>query len=57
MVVEFKGGSNDGLKFTLIDGVAEDGREITAWTCNHRPGYFRQVFIPLDFEHPDMVPK
>jgi hypothetical protein len=51
MAVESVSGPTDGRKMALIkkaDGSA-------TWKCNLRPGEFKQVWVPLDFQHPDLI--
>jgi len=46
--LEFREGANDGLCFTMVDVLLEDGTQTCAFTCNERTGYFRQVFVRWD---------
>jgi len=45
------GGEKAGETWTQIIAVLDNGREVTAWVSNARPGYFKEVFVPFDFEH------
>lgn len=51
LTLEFRGGKHDGLEFNLID---EDGRN--HWVSASFPGQkFKQVFVPIDMNHPRFV--
>ena len=54
MSITYMGGSRDGLQFKQIQ-IEIGGQKQTAWICNELPGYFKQVFVPLDFEHEKII--
>ncbi len=49
------GGARDGEVLASVTCVTEDGRRVTAFISNARPGYYKNVFVPWDFEHPEML--
>ncbi len=55
MSIERRGGKNDGEKFRLVRATLDDGSKQVFWVSNARPGYFKQVFVPHSFFHPNMV--
>jgi len=56
MTVEICGsGPLDGIKFTCVEVTFDDGESGTAFLCNDRPGYFKQIFVPWDFEHDGII--
>ncbi|HEU4344062.1 MAG TPA: hypothetical protein VFU31_21110 [Candidatus Binatia bacterium] len=55
MSVSAIGGPNDGEIFRTVVVTLEDGREGWAWLSNTRSGYFKQIFVPWDWEPPPMV--
>jgi hypothetical protein len=46
------GGPNDGEVFRLVQASFDNGQSAMLFVSDSRPGYFRQVFVPWDFEHP-----
>lgn len=55
----FRGGKNDGEEFRMVEVTMSDGTLDTSrewlFASNARDGYFKQVFVPWDFEHPEIV--
>lgn len=49
------GGALDGEKFTQVKCQMSDGTTRILWVSNTRTGYFKQVFVPWDFEHSAIV--
>ena len=49
------GGPNDGQEFRTVKAHMDDGSIRTLWVCNTHQGYFKQVFVPWDFEHPKVI--
>jgi len=49
------GGANDGKEFRMVKAQMDDGSVCWFWACNTMPGYFRQVFVPWDFQHHQIV--
>jgi len=46
-----RGGANDGVEFRMVEATLSDGRTEWLWKSNSHEGYFKQVFVPWDFEH------
>lgn len=55
MTLEKVGGPNDGEIFKTVIVTLEDGSTAVAWISNLRPGYFKQAFIPWDWNPPPTV--
>lgn len=55
MSIQRVGGNLDGETFRLVEVTLEDGTRMTAFKSDYRKGYFRQVFAPLDFDHPALL--
>lgn len=53
---QWRDGPHDGTVFTYVVGRGEDGRDYAAWICNAKPGYFKQIFVPFDFQSSKMFP-
>lgn len=49
------GGAKDGMSFQLVNTQMDNGEVLGLWVCNTLPGYYKQVFVPWDFEHPSIV--
>lgn len=49
--VTMRGGERDGLEFRMVKAEMSDGNIRWLWACNVHDGYFKQVFVPWDFEH------
>jgi len=49
------GGKHDGLKFIRVKAELDDGSIIHVWVSNERKGYFKQVFVPWDFNHSKII--
>jgi hypothetical protein len=55
-MVEFTGSTAlDGEAFIAAIGVLEDGSEVGIFVSNCREGFFKQVFVPYDFQHKAIV--
>lgn len=52
MTVTYVDGPNDGLTFNQVEVQYDDGTKKWAWQCDGKPGLFKQVFVPLNSEHP-----
>lgn len=46
----------NGEYVSKVIGKLDNGTETTVWVSDRRPGYYKQVFVPCDFNHPDMIP-
>ena len=42
-------------KFTMVNAEMTDGTTRDLWISDERQGYFKQVFVPWDFEDPAVV--
>lgn len=51
LTVSTIGGLNDGEEFSAINAKMSDGTTKYLWTSSAKKGYFKQVFVPWDFEH------
>lgn len=50
------GGEHDGETFELVQVVFDNGQTKPGfWKSDSREGYFKQVFVPWDFEHEAIV--
>jgi hypothetical protein len=49
------GGVNDGQEFRMVKAHMDNGSILWLWMCNTNEGYFKQVFVPWDFDHPKIV--
>lgn len=56
MSIGFIGGSHDGEVFSQAKCLMSDGTERVLMVSSARPGYFKQVIVPFDFEDPAVVP-
>lgn len=50
-----KGTKEPAETFRTVKLHMEDGTITGGWKSNKRRGYFRQVFVPWDFEHPKII--
>lgn len=51
MSIEYRGGGRDGLVFDLVEG-----ENCSWWESDSFPDRkFKQVFVPLDMEHPEFI--
>jgi hypothetical protein len=55
ITVTKKGGENDGETFRSVMVHLEDDSAAGAFMSNVRPGYFKQVFVPWDFTHKEII--
>ena len=53
--LELVGGKHDGERFDLTQFTKPNGEKVTAFKSNARPGLFKQVMVPLEFQHPAIV--
>lgn len=49
------GGRDDGDTFRMVEAQMNNGTRQWLWASNTRNGYFKQVFVPWDFNHPEIV--
>ena len=49
------GGKHDGLKFTRVRVELDDGTVRHLWISSETRSFYKQVFVPWDFEHPKIV--
>lgn len=49
------GGVRDGEEFRMVEATMSDETKRWVFASNTRPGLFKQVFVPWDFEHPKIV--
>jgi hypothetical protein len=49
------GGSHDGEVMRMMDCEMSDGTIRRYLDSNARPGFFKQVTVPWDFEHPKIL--
>lgn len=49
------GGPQDGMKFSSVRAVMDDGTERWLYELDDSRRYFKQVFVPWDFEHPQLI--
>lgn len=50
--VEFTSGINAGEIFRQVEVTFTDGTKSVVYVSNRRDGYFKQVFVPLELDHP-----
>ena len=55
LLIKIRGGENDGLEFRMVTVHMDDSSTYNMWICNAKEGYFKQVFVPWDFENPNFV--
>ena len=53
-VTIFRKGEPD-IELNLVKCIMDNGEVNSLFTCNSKPGYFKKVFVPWDFEHPEMI--
>lgn len=51
----FTVGKYDGEEFRMVEATMEDGSTRWLFASNSRPGFFKQVFVPWNLEHPDII--
>lgn len=51
-VIQYVGGKEDGMEFTYVEVLLEDGSKGGAWKCPSIPGYLKQVFVPWESPTP-----
>lgn len=50
-----RGGKDDGVEFTMVEAVLENGKTEYLFRCNTMDGFFKQVFIPYGFKCPEII--
>lgn len=49
------GGAADGEEFRVVTATLDDETERDVFVSNNRKGFFKQVLVPWDFEHPQIA--
>lgn len=55
MTVTYRGGSADGQEFRQVEAEMTDGTKRWLWASNTTPVILKRVFVPWDFEHPELI--
>jgi hypothetical protein len=55
MTIIKRGGKHDGLQFDSGTAEMDDGSMRTLWVCNDKKGFFKQVFVPWNFNHSKII--
>lgn len=50
-----QGGPHDGHVWRPVKATLDDGSKLRLWKSNQLEGYYKQVFVPWDFEHQSII--